>query len=62
MGLRNLRKVLLFIRNFFCMQHKKIVDTSVKMLQSAVPRRSIFFAGYSVNLSLFMEFLKTFWV
>ena len=58
--LRNLRKVLLFIRNFFDKQYKKIFNISVKRLQSAVPRKSIFFTSHSVNLSLFMESLKTF--
>ena len=62
MELRNLRKILLFIRNLFYKQHKNIVNISEKMLKSAVQRRNIFFASYSVNLSLFMESLKTFWV
>ena len=62
MELRNLRKTLLFIRNLFCKQHKKIVNISEKKSKSAVQRRSVFFASHSVNLSLFTEFLKTFWV
>ena len=43
-------------------QYKKIASISVKRLQSAMPKRSIFFASRSVNLSLFIESLKTFWV
>ena len=43
MELRNLRKVLLIITNFFYKEHKRIANISVKRLQSAVPRRSIFF-------------------
>ena len=43
MELRNLRKVLPFIRNFFYKQYQKIVNISVKRLQSAVSRRTIFF-------------------
>ena len=46
-----------FYKKPFYNQHKKIVDISVKRLQSAVSRRSIFFASHSANLSMFMEYL-----
>ena len=59
-GVEKLEKSSTFYMKLFCKQHKKIANISVKRLQSAVPRRNIFFASYSVNLSLFMEFLKTF--
>ena len=61
--MKNWIKVLfLLIKNIFYKQHKDIVNISVKRSQIAVPRRSIFFASHSVNLSLFIKSLKTFWI
>ena len=58
MELRNLRKVLLFIRNFFYKQHKKIVNILVKkVINCSAKRTHFFFARHSVNLTLFMESL-----